>query len=48
MTLCDRWHKLPEEILAMDTSNLQVIRVAALGGYFDKDKEVPEWQAAMS
>lgn len=27
LALCDRWHKLPEEILAADASMLQMIKI---------------------
>lgn len=30
--LCDRWHKTPDEILAMDTRALQMLRITELGG----------------
>lgn len=39
MTLCDRWHKLPDEVLAMDASSMYLIDVAARGGYFDRNGE---------
>ncbi|MEY9876650.1 hypothetical protein ABH931_006160 [Streptacidiphilus sp. MAP12-33] len=29
--LCDRWHKLPSEVLAEDVGVLQLLEIAALG-----------------
>ena len=29
--LCDRWHKTPDEVLAMDASALRYLAIAALG-----------------
>jgi hypothetical protein len=29
--LCDRWHKLPSEVLAEDASLLQLLEIAQLG-----------------
>lgn len=31
LSLCDRWHKLPSEVLAEDASMLQLLEIAALG-----------------
>lgn len=31
ISLCDRWHKLPSEVLAEDASVLQLLDLAALG-----------------
>lgn len=31
ISLCDRWHKTPEEILAMDASALYYLSVYQLG-----------------
>jgi hypothetical protein len=39
MTLCDRWHKLPHEVLDMPAASWQVIKIAELGGYFDQGDE---------
>jgi hypothetical protein len=47
LTLCDRFHKTPDEVLDMDASALQIIAIANLGGYFESGKGVPEWPAAM-
>lgn len=29
--LCDRWHKLPSEVLAEDASVLRLLEITALG-----------------
>jgi len=31
IALCDRWNKLPEEILAMDASGLRLLEIIRLG-----------------
>lgn len=31
INLCDRWHKLPEEILAMDAESLKMLKLHELG-----------------
>lgn len=31
IALCDRWHKLPSEVLAEDASLLQLLEIARLG-----------------
>jgi hypothetical protein len=39
LALCDRFHKLPEEILAADTSLLRLIHIEALG---KREEENPD------
>lgn len=37
--MCDRWHKLPSEVLAEDASVLQLLEIARLGRT-DESEEV--------
>lgn len=39
LTLCDRWHKTPDQIYGMDASAVRTIRIAELGGYFEQQEE---------
>lgn len=41
LTMCDRWHKTPDEILAMDVTAIRMIRIAELGGHFESKKAGP-------
>lgn len=36
LSLCDRWHKLPSEVLAEDARVLRLLRIAEAGGYGDQ------------
>jgi hypothetical protein len=38
--LCDRWHKLPSEVLAEGPDMLRYLTIVDLGGYYDKKSEV--------
>jgi hypothetical protein len=38
--LCDRWHKLPSEILAEDPNMMQYLQIVHLAGYNEKKSEV--------
>lgn len=31
IALCDRWHKTPDEILAMDAAGLRLLEIVNLG-----------------
>jgi hypothetical protein len=37
ISLCDRWHKTPDEILAMDASALRMLRLVDIGKEAEPD-----------
>lgn len=40
--LCDRWHKLPSQVLAEDARLLRMLRVYQLGHREDEDEDEDE------
>jgi hypothetical protein len=40
ISLCDRWHKLPSEVLGEGPELLRYLEIVRLGGYYDKKAEV--------